>query len=632
MAENELLKKINRELRVTSLENSEKSKSAKIKSEEDDKLKDSENELETEKENEETSESEEIDSEESSNKTLSDDEVEELNDLSDAASDETEDVVNDLEANVLSSDPRLLDKSQIGTNEIDNVADKSGVLNDVESDKTSAFIDPDSDSEISKGFKVVDTSLGVFTVLNSDDKHVLLLDSNKQKIQISLEDFNNLNPFEVRDERLSDVNDFKTAYELDLKEKEEAEKKAKENAENNFGSDENEEGFEEDESEGGFEDLDIGFGESVDKTKKHNNLNKKEQKNILSLIQKKLSDKQGVSETIRTDVRSKNRCVLAANKAKSSKEKDKSFNETKPKIKQRRNSFVMEGIVRKPKYRREATQPSAIYTAPTGQLSNKKDFDIDDVVTLKDGKFVLVKLEGKNKTAYLKLKSKQNSLSINELEFKLNNVSTFFESLERVSDDFLILEKEIIMKKLKKYESEEIEEIENELDIDDEDDVEEVEDEEDVDVEDVDVEEEEHDNELEEEETPDSIPFSTEINGVRYSGTLYRDDEGEEEEDLESEEGDEELSEDEEEEDEDLEDLDDDLILQGEEEIDELEFPEGLDESVIKANASIYGNKYKVSFIDVKKECVRKAKVEMRKSNIVEAWNALVRGAKSIKC
>ena len=139
-----------------------------------------------------------------------------------------------------------------------------------------------------------------------------------------------------------------------------------------------------------------------------------------------------------------------------------------------------------------------------------------------------------------------------------------------------------------------------------------------------DVEEDVEDEELE--ETPDSIPFSTEINGVRYSGTLYRDDSEESEEvEEETEEVEDDFVDDEEQ-------YDDDLILQSDEEIDELDFPEGLDESVIKANASIYGNKYSVSFCDVKKECVRKAKLEMRKHNIMEAWNVLVRGAKSIKC
>lgn len=612
MAENELLKQINKELKVVSLENSEKEK-ARIKSEEDDKRSVDKDLL--------SDEEEKITIDNDNDKLLTDEEVKDLNELSDVAEEQTEDVVNDLEANVLSSDPKLLNNtSDVGHNEIDDVPDKSGVLNDIKTDKTSSFIDPDADDTLTKSFKVVDTTLGTFTVLNSDDKNVLLLDSNKQKIQISIEDFNNLNPFEVKDERLSSVNDFRDAYERDLEAQKEAEEKQKQQSENSIEPSEDEQL----EEINDLEDFDIEFGESLKRrnTRKENVEDVSEQKNILSVIQKNLSNKVGVSETIRSDVRSKNRCVLAANKAKNTKRKDVFVNETKPSTKQKRKEYVMESNMKNKKQRKEATQPSAICTPPCSLTNKKSNFDVDKVVTLKDGKYVLVKLEGKTNICYLKLKPKKNSLSINELKFALNDISNYFESLDCVSNNFYILEKEVIMKKNKKYESEELEEIENELDLEDEE-QEDLDDVEEVDVEDDVVDEVEDDVE----ETPDSIPFSTEINGVRYSGTLYRDDDYSE---------DEEESEDEEDDEEDVDDSeeldDDDLILQSEEEIDDLDFPEGFDESVIKANASIYGNKYTVSFCNVKKECVKKAKLEMRKHNIMEAWNALVRGAKDIKC
>jgi len=628
MAENELLKAINKELKITSLEKSEKERAKK----------EQEEELADEKD-------------------LSDDELAEIKELEDAASEETDDVIHDKEANILSSDPTLLssESSVIGHNEIDKVPDKSGVLNQDEVDKTASFVDPEAETQDEGSFKVVDTSLGVFTVLNSDDKSVLLLDSNNQKIQISLEDFNNLNPFEIRDERLSSVINFKDAYNKDLEEKEKAAKEASEKQENDEGASGGDEGFDEEMTdEESFEEEETeeeGFGESFNHSKEKSE-NKKEQKNILSDIQKGLSTKLGVKETIRTDVRSKNRCVLAAKKAKATKERE--VYEDKVRVKLRKKENVMEGIKMESKKaektcnkktslrdRKEATQPAAIYTPPAPLGGKDDDFDVNKVVTLKDGKFVLAKLEGKNKVAYLKLEPKETLLSINEIKFSLNGVKSFYESLDCLGNNCVILEKEIVMKKENKFESEEVEEIDQELDIEDKDDDVDVEsDEEDVevDVEDSDAESDsdEESDEVEEEdgEQPDSIPFSTEVNGVRYSGVLYRDDSEDDEEgdEADDDEDDEDWDEDDSDEDWDEESEDDDLILISDEEIDELDFPDGLDESVIKANASIYGNKYNVSFCDVKKECVRHAKLAMRNENFMEAWNALVRGAKSIKC
>ena len=142
-----------------------------------------------------------------------------------------------------------------------------------------------------------------------------------------------------------------------------------------------------------------------------------------------------------------------------------------------------------------------------------------------------------------------------------------------------------------------------------------------------DKEEVEEVEEIEEvEEQADSIPFSVEINGVRYSGTLYAEKEDEEHEE-EVEEADDE---------DELEDEDDyaDLLLQSDDDIDELDFPNGLDidDEIIDADVELESVRYNVSFHDVKKECIKRAKLEMRKHNKVGAWNALVRGAKSIDC
>lgn len=646
MADNELLKRINREIKVTSLENTEKADKLRLKSEKEDKENE---ELENEdNDNEETSELEENEDDDNDNNEDSEQSEEVDEQIEEIAKEQIDEISDDIKTDVLSSDPSLItsDELPVERNEIDDVSSADGILNDYKQDKSAAFIDPDSQDENDARLKVVDTTLGVFTILNHDENSVLLLDCNKQKIQISVEDFNNLHPFEIRDERLSEVNDFKDAYNRDKKDEEEAQELNDEEQNGEF-NDEGSDEYDDIDSESDDEFEEPSFGESFDRTnavKPQTAVVQKKDRNsnVLTEIQKSLTNKVGVKETIRTDVRSKNRCVLVANKSKVSKDKDIVINETRPKVRQKRHATIkvenkinrlknIKNEKKKHLNKKEATQPSAIITTPTpiGQCA-KNDFDVNKVLTIKDGKFVLVKLEGKTKTAYLKLKPKKSLLSINELKFSLSDVTSFLESLDCVSDNYYILEKEIVMKKFRKYESEEVEAIEDELDINDaeeeEDDVEELDDE-DVELEE-DDEEVQDEEELDEEE-PDSIPFSTEVNGVKYAGTLYRvDDEEADEEDEDSEE-----ESDEDVEDEDDQDVEDeDLILQDEEELDSLDFPEGLDESVIKANARIYGKRYNVSFCNVKKESVRKAKLEMRRHNIVEAWNALVRGARTIKC
>jgi hypothetical protein len=653
MPENELLKQINRELRVTSLENSEK-KAARNKDEADDNDKkdsdeilDDENELNSASENDEQSDdTDDVMSEENveAEREALDDLQDVESDIEDVASEQTDEVKDELSDVVLSSAPQLLDPEDLPTerNEIDDPVDTSGILKDYKSDKTSDFIDPNGDDSDKNQLKVVDTALGVFTILNNDDKNVLLLDSNKQKIQISINDFNNLHPFEIKDDMLSDVNSFTDAFEKDLKKK-----KEKQEMDAEEGGDEDETEFEEgeDESEdeepaeeGGDAMPDLGgFGESVKRRRRV----KKENKNLISEIQKGLSQKAGVVETIRSDVRGKNRCVLVAKQAKTTKESR--MNETRPKpsnsvinsYKKKNQNNVLES-----KKKKEATQVADIAQAPRGVFSDDDNFDLNKVVTIKDGKYVLVKLEGKYKTAYLRLLPKRN-ISINELKFILNDVETFNESLKEIKRGFTLIEKEIVAMKTKKYEAEEVEEKEE---IEDDEELEEVEvdddeDEKDGDADDAEADDEKDDDadedeaeEAEDEEAelaedqPDSVPFSVEINGVRYSGTLYaeKDDDADEDDDEES---------DEDEQDEDDDDYAD-LILQSDDDIDELDFPNGLDDDdeIIDADVELENVRYNVSFYDVKKECIKRAKLEMRKHNKIGAWNALVRGAKSIEC
>lgn len=650
MAENELLKQINRELKVTSMENSEK-KSAKNKDETDDNdKKESDDVLDDNAENafDEMSEDDEELSDEEKDLEKEREELDDLNDVEkdveDVASEQTEEVKDELSDFVLSSAPQLLDPEDLPVerNEIDDPVDASGILKDYKADKTSDFIDPNGDDSDKHQLKVVDTALGVFTILNSDDKNVLLLDSNKQKIQISINDFNNLHPFEIKDDMLSDVNSFTDAFEKDLKIKKEkqkmdAEEEGNEEAESGFGESEDEI-EEEPEEEAGNALSDLGgFGESV---KRRRRRVKKENKNLISEIQKGLSKKSGVVETIRSDVRGKNRCVLVAKQAKTTKESR--MNETRPKnsnsiinsykFKNKDNSQnVLES-----KKKKEATQVSDIVQTPRGVFSDDDNFDLHNVVTIKDGKFVLVKLEGKDKTAYLKLLPKKN-ISINELKFILNDVETFSESLKEINRGFTLIEKEIVAMKTKKYEAEEVEEKEEieddeELEVevddekDDEEESEESEEEKDSDDEAEESENEEIESELLEDQ-PDSVPFSVEINGVRYSGTLYaeRDEESEDDEEIEDDEEDEQDEED-----------DDyaDLILQSEDDVDDIDFPNGLDvdDEIIDADVELENVRYNVSFYDVKKECIKRAKLEMRKHNVIGAWNALVRGAGSIEC
>lgn len=657
MAENELLKSINRELKVVSLENSEKKQKER-----------------PDKEEEFDNEKDKLDNKNNNNESVdSEEEIEEI------AKEQIDDIKDEIDTDVLSSDPALIDQNALPLerNEIDDADSIDGVLDDYKQDKTAAFIDPDSVDENAKELKVVDTTLGVFTVLNHDEKSVLLLDCNKQKIQISLDDFNNLHPFEIRDEKLVDLNDFNSAYKKDVKNQEAIQKQEKEQENNESETDENENEEDSFSEENPEEEEESSFGEALDRKKlsKENNIkliskdikkaNKNKKENLISVIQKNLSNKKGVSETIRSDVRSKNRCILVANKAKTNtqKEQTKTIKENKPHlITKKKLMTVCEN--KKTKLKKETTQPSAIYTAPQPLSKPSQNFDVDKVMTIKDGKFVLVKLEGKNKIAYLKLKPKQKLLSINELKFKLNEVNSFLESLNCVLDNYYILEKEVIMKKFRKFEAEEVEDLEQELedvsvededegfgveedeeDSDDDDSIDMDEDSDEYDSDDMDEDsDEDNSNDMDEdsEEQPDSIQFSTEINGVKYSGTLYKDesddDEVEEDEvepedkDVEDDEDSDDKDEDEDE-DSDVEDDDDVLILKDEDEIEELDIKaDDKDESVIKAKAKIYGNRYNVSFCNVKKEAIKKAKLEMKKHNILEAWNALVLGARKIKC
>lgn len=650
MPENELLKKINRELRVTSLENSEK-KAAKNKDEagdnnkkDSDEILDDENNQESTSENDKQSENAES---ENTEDVMSDKNIEKereaLDDLQDVekdveevASEQTDEVKDELSDVVLSSAPQLLDPKDLPTerNEIDEPVDASGILKDYKSDKTSDFIDPNGDDSDSHQLKVVDTALGVFTILNNDDKNVLLLDSNKQKIQISINDFNNLHPFEIKDSVLSDVNSFTDAFEKDLKKKKEKQEMDAEEGgdedETGFGEGEDESENEEPAEEGGDAMPDLGgFGESVKRRRRV----KKENKNLISEIQKGLSQKAGVVETIRSDVRGKNRCVLVAKQAKTTKESR--INETRPKTsnavissyKKKNQNNVLES-----KKKKEATQVADIAQAPRGVFSDDDNFDLNKVVTIKDGKYVLVKLEGKDRTAYLRLLPKAN-ISINELKFILNDVETFNESLKEISRGFTLIEKEIVAMKTKKYEAEE--EVKDKEEIEDGEELEEVEvddeevEEKDDDVDDSDAEDEKDEAEEEEaelsEDQPDSVPFSVEINGVRYSGTLFAEKDDEEHED------------DEEEYDNEDDEQDDDyadLILKSDDDIDELDFPNGLDidAEIIDADVELENVRYNVSFYDVKKECIKRAKLEMCKHNKIGAWNALVRGAKTIEC
>lgn len=635
--ENELLKQINRELRVTSLENSEK-KSAKNKDEADDNDKKEQEELlDDDIQESDDIEQTDIRDEESSDEDI-DAEREALNDLQnvdqeveDIASEQTDEIKDDVSDVVLSSAPELLNQDDLPVerDEISEPVDASGILKDYKIDKTADFIDPDGNDVDDNRLKVVDTTLGTFTILNSDDKNVLLLDSNKQKIQISIEDFNNLHPFEIRDEVLANPNSFTDAFERDIEIKKKKQQMDAEESGDDESSDEA--GFEseeevEDEDEG-EEGIDIGgFGESVKRRRRV----KKENKNLISEIQKGLSEKRGVVETIRSGVRGKNRCVLMAKQTKATKETR--INEAKPKnfnssVKSFINTSVSKMLKNKnnnnlsvleSRKKKEATQVSDIAQTPRGLFSDDDNFDLHNVVTIKDGKYVLVKMEGKDRTAYLKLLPKKN-ISINELKFILNDVVTFNESLKKINRGFTLIEKEIVAMTTKKYESEEVEEMEV---LDDDDAVEDVEVEDDDDKEEV-----EEVEEIEEvEEQADSIPFSVEINGVRYSGTLYAEKEDEEHEE-EVEEADDE---------DELEDEDDyaDLLLQSDDDIDELDFPNGLDidDEIIDADVELESVRYNVSFHDVKKECIKRAKLEMRKHNKVGAWNALVRGAKSIDC
>lgn len=633
--ENELLKQINRELRVTSLENSEK-KSAKNKDEADDNEKKEQDEVlyDEIKDSQEDAESDISDSPEEDVEA----EKEALDDLNDVdqevediASEQTDDIKDDVSEVVLSSAPELLNQDDLPVerDEISDPVDASGILKDYKIDKTSDFIDPDGNDVDNGRLKVVDTALGTFTILNSDDKNVLLLDSNKQKIQISIDDFNNLHPFEIRDEVLANPNSFTDAFEKDIEIKKKKQKMDAEEAGNEDNEDMSDEtGFEEEPEESEEENIDLGgFGESVNHRKSRKN--KKENRNLISEIQKGLSEKQGVVETIRSGVRGKNRCVLMAKQTKTTKETH--MNEAKPKSsdasarlyrnKRKNNLSVLEN-----KKKKEATQVSDIAQTPRGLFSDDDNFDLNNVVTIKDGKYVLVKLEGEAKTAYLKLLPK-NNISINELKFILNDVVTFNESLKKIKDCFTLVEKEVVAMKTRKYESEEeVKDVELEDEVDG--DLEEIEDDVEVesdddasdDVEAVEVEAEEV------EETMDSVPFSVEINGVRYSGTLYAEKEAEEEEEAEES--------DEAEEEELYDDDYSDLILQSEDDIDDLDFPNDLDvdDEIIDADVELENVRYNVSFHNVKKECIKRAKLEMRKHNKVGAWNALVRGAESIDC
>ena len=272
--ENELLKQINRELRVTSLENSEK-KSAKNKDEADDNDKKEQEELlDDDIQESDDIEQKDIRDEESSDEDI-DAEREALDDLQnvdqeveDIASEQTDEIKDDVSDVVLSSAPELLNQDDLPVerDEISEPVDASGILKDYKIDKTADFIDPDGNDVDDNRLKVVDTTLGTFTILNSDDKNVLLLDSNKQKIQISIEDFNNLHPFEIRDEVLANPNSFTDAFERDIEIKKKKQQMDAEESGDDESSDEA--GFEpeeevEDEDEG-EEGIDIGgFGESV---------------------------------------------------------------------------------------------------------------------------------------------------------------------------------------------------------------------------------------------------------------------------------------------------------------------------------------------------------------------------------
>ena len=684
-------------------------------------------------------------------------------------------------------------ENDIVINEIDEPSDPHKLLTSNEIDTTVTFIDPeDKDEEKEKmehRFKVVETPLGVFTILRHDDKNVVLLDANSEQIQISIEDFNNLHPFEVEDEELSNVISFKNAEKEGekaneeismLNEDEEEEEEEEENTDEEEDTDENEEENSEEDFGSMFgeskktsdvldakndseikntnfenilfeetkllksdnndnaSDIDnnnndtTGFNELNEVEDKNNNvvsnnlidLNKKnytvskinhkqnqnkkikhknENFDILKEIRAEFS-KNKLSETNRDKKRGKAKCSFLTGKTKqlAFKSNDSKavqspshLNEIRKtnsinniKYMESKKKKTLHGSGRK---KTEITQvcdiaPRIGYLSAYSQIPNFKIRD-KKYLTIKDGKYVLLKLEGKLYSSILKIKlnNKNNIKESRQLLSIINNNSKYFELLNQINFYFKILDEEIIMLKNKsnrkfmeacknEAEDEELEldeqmvdedmddeedediddddmdeDMDEDMDDDDEDDDEDDDDDEDMDDDDEDDDEDmddddedddeddddeemdEEDEVVVEEKTDKGVPFSINMNGVNYSGVLYPETNQVKQEDSDFDvvqmNNEDEISEDEE----DAEEDDREDYLLEEDDIDKLEFKDELKaESIIRAKARICNETINIKFVNPSERSVKQAKLEMRRKNLAGAWNSLIRGSKRV--
>ena len=681
-------------------------------------------------------------------------------------------------------------------------SDPHKLLTSTEVDTTVTFIDPeDKDEEKEKmehRFKVVETPLGVFTILRHDDKNVVLLDANSEQIQISIEDFNNLHPFEVEDEELSNVISFKNAEKEGEKANEEIsmlnedeEEEEEEGEEENTAEEEDTDENEEESSEEDFGDM---FGESkktsdvldakndseiknttfenilFEETKliksdnndnasdidnnnndstglnelnevedKNNNvisnnsndLNKKnytvnkinhkqnqnkkikhknENYDILKEIRAEFS-KNKLSETNRDKKRGKAKCSFLTGKTKqlAFKSNDSKTVQSPSYLNEIRktnpinNIKYMESKKKKPihgsgRKKTEITQvcdiaPRIGYLSAYSQIPNFKIRD-KKYLTIKDGKYVLLKLEGKLYSSILKIKlnNKNNIKESRQLLSIINNNSKYFEILNQINFYFKILDEEIIMLKNKsnrkfmeacknEAEDEELEldeqmvdedmdedmdeedddmiedddEDEDDMDDDEDDDMIEDDDEDDDDMDDDDEDNddmddddeddeddeddmEEDDEEMDdkeevvvEEKTDNGVPFSIKMNGVNYSGVLYPDTDQVKQEDSDFDVVQMNNEVEVKEDEEEAEEDDREDYLLEEDDIDKLEFKDELKaESIIRAKARICNETINIKFVKPSERSVKQAKLEMRRKNLAGAWNSLIRGSKRV--
>lgn len=446
-------------------------------------------------------------------------------------------------------------KNDIVINEIDEPSDPHKLLTSNEIDTTVTFIDPeDKDEEKEKmehRFKVVETPLGIFTILRHDGKNVVLLDANSEQIQISIEDFNNLHPFEVEDEELSNVISFKNAKkegeetneeismlneededeeEENIDEEENTDENEEENSEEDFGSmfgeskktsdvldakndseikntnfenilfeetkliksDNNDNAFDIDNNNNdttGINELNevedknnnVVSNNLIDLNKKNYTVNKNNHKqnqnkkikhknenfDILKEIRAEFS-KNKLSETNRDKKRGKAKCSFLTGKTKqlAFKSNDSKavqspshlneIRKTNPinniKYMESKKKKTLHGSGRK---KTEITQvcdiaPRIGYLSAYSQIPNFKIRD-KKYLTIKDGKYVLLKLEGKLYSSILKIKlnNKNNIKESRQLLSIINNNSKYFEILNQINFYFKILDEEIIMLKNK---------------------------------------------------------------------------------------------------------------------------------------------------------------------------------------